>query len=272
MRVAVSSASLPAVRPPLSFLAVLKRGLLAGAAAGVAAALVAWLMVERPIRAALAVEEARHAAEAGDHHEELFSRPTQVVGGMVAAVVVAVAIGVVFAVVFAQTRHRLPASTDFGRAVLLATVGFIGVALLPALKYPANPPGVGDPETVTARTLYYFSFLGATLVVAYLAFRAREWLAARGWAAPQRSAVVALGSVVAVAVLFAVWPANPDPIPGDISAGLLWQFRVYSLVELATLWAVLGLAFGLLLEYGTAGQVPARALRRSRKTTSRQAP
>lgn len=253
MGAAVTPSDQRAVASPLTFGGVLVKGLYAGLAAGVVAALVAWLLVERPIRAALAVEEARSAAEGSGHsHEELFSRPTQVIGGMLAAVVVAVAIAAIYAVVFARVRHRLPAATDFGRAVLLAAVGFVTIALLPALKYPANPPGVGDPETVTQRTLYYVSFIGAAMVVAYLAFRARTVLADRGWPAAYRSAAVAAGTIVVYALLLALWPANPDAIAADITAGLLWEFRLYSVLELAALWTVLGLVFGVLLTPRTA--------------------
>ncbi len=232
----------------LTFGRVLTRGLYAGLAAGVAGALV-MLLVEKPIKAALAVEEARPvpAEESGEHHEELFSRATQIIGGMAGVIVVAVSLAVILAIVFAKVQHRLPAATDFGRAVLLATTGYAAIALLPALKYPANPPGVGDPETVVSRTLLYVSFLGAGLVVAYLAFRARDWLAERGWSGPNRSAAVAAGVAVAVAVMFAVWPANGDPIPDDISAGLLWEFRLASILLLTVLWSVLGVVFGLLL-------------------------
>jgi hypothetical protein len=232
----------------LTFGKVLIRGLYSGLAAGAAAALV-MLLVEKPIKAALAVEEARSAAaeESGEHHEELFSRATQIVGGMLGVVVVAVSIAVILAIVYARVQHLLPAATAFGRATLLTGTGYVAIALLPALKYPANPPGVGDPATVVSRTLLYVSFLGAGLVVAYLAFRARDWLAARGWSGPHRSAAVAAGAVVAVALMFVVWPANADAIPDDIKAGLLWDFRLASLLLLTTLWGVLGLTFGLLL-------------------------
>jgi hypothetical protein len=244
----LSDSSLTAQPRPLTFGGVLWRGLAAGGAAGVAAALVSLFVVEPPLKAALAVEEARAGAEtAGEHHEELFTRPTQIVGGMLAALVVALAIGLVFAVVFARTRHRLPARTDFGRTALLAAVGFGAIALLPGLKYPANPPGVGDPATVESRTLLYLSFIGALLVVAYLAFAARERLMARGWQAGHRNAAIVAGTVVTVVVLSLLWPANRDPIPADLPASVLWQFRVASLLQLATLWSVLGLGLGLLL-------------------------
>jgi predicted cobalt transporter CbtA len=227
----------------LTFPGVLWRGLAAGAAAGLAAGLVSLLVVERPLKAALAVEAARE--HAGEHHEELFSRTTQVIGGMVAELVVAVAIGLVFAVAFARTRHRLPAATDFGRSALLAATGFAAIALLPALKYPANPPLVGDPDTITQRSLYYLAFIGAMLVVAYLAFVARERLV--NLAPAYRVSAVVAGTAVVVTVLAIVFPASPDSIPADLPATVLWQFRLASLGLLATLWAVLGVVFGLLV-------------------------
>ncbi len=188
-----------------SFSKILRLGMAAGLLAGLAAALIALLLVEIPIRAALGIEEARSHA-AGEHaHEELFSRPTQVVGGMLAAVVVGLAIGTIFAIVFASMRHRMSASTDFGRSVQLAAAGFTAVSLLPALKYPANPPGVGEPDTVTDRTLAYFSLIAAGIVIMYAAHYAHRQLAARGWQPPSAgTAAVALGVVLAGIVLW-VW-------------------------------------------------------------------
>jgi hypothetical protein len=242
----------------LSFGGILNRGLIAGAAAGVAAALMGLLVVEPPIKEALAVEERRGAdAVAAPHiHEELFSRGTQIVGGMVAAVAIGLCLGVVFAVVFARVRHRLPAATDFGRAAWLSAAGFATVALLPAVKYPANPPGVGDPETVGTRTVQYLLLIAAGVAVAYLALLAREWLTDRGWSPAHRAAAVTLGVAVVAALLLVLMPGTPDSVPSDIGADLLWRFRLTSLAELATLWTVLGLTFGLLL---TPRRVPAAA-------------
>ncbi len=49
-------------------------------------------------------------------------------------------------------------------------------------------------------------------------------------------------------LLVALWPAPPDPLPPDVPAALIWQFRLSSLAELASLWATLGITAGLLLE------------------------
>lgn len=228
------------------FIPVLRKGLLAGLLAGAAAALVSLLLVESPIRAALVVEEARSHAAGETGHEEVFSRSTQVVGGMIAALLVALAIGTIFAVVFARTRHLLPARSDFGRSLQLAAGGFFAVSLLPALKYPANPPGVGDSETVQYRTLMYFSLLAAGILILCAALYVRRALAARGWSQAWASTATAGFGVAFTVLTLWGWPATPDPVPPDVPAALLWQFRLYSLAELATLWAVLGFGFGVL--------------------------
>lgn len=239
--------------PPLTLGAVLRRAALAGLFAGVAASLVALLLVEPRIDDALAIEAARSTSD----EEPLFGRTTQVFGGMVAAALVAVCLALVVGVVFARVRHRLPAATDFGRAVLLALLGFATVALLPALKYPANPPGVGDPDTVTERTVQYLTLIAAAVAVTWLAFLVHDRLAARPWPPAYRAALAAAVVIVGYTALLMTWPANPDSVPADIPAALLWDFRLASLGELATLWTVFALSFGLLL---TPRRVPATAM------------
>lgn len=226
---------------------VLRRGLIAGLVAGVAAALVALFVVEPMIRDALAVEAARPVDPAIGHEEELVGRTMQVIGGMVAAVMVALCLAAVLAVVFATVRHRLPGSTDFGRVGTLAACGFVAVALLPGVKYPANPPAVGDPDTVTTRTVQYFSLIAAAIAVTWLAFVVRDVLRRRNWPAPHAATTAAAVAAAGYVVLLVIWPANPDAIPGDITASLLWRFRLASLAELAALWGTLGLTMGLLL-------------------------
>lgn len=228
---------------PLTLGAVLRRAALAGVFAGLAASIVALLVVEPQIDKALLIEEARSTSD----DEPLFGRATQVFGGMVAAVAVAVCLALVVGVVFARVRHRLPGSTDFGRAAVLASLGFATVALLPALKYPANPPGVGDPDTVTERTVQYLTLIAAAVAVTWLAFLVHDRLAARPWSPAYRAALAAAVVIVGYTALLMTWPATPDSVPADIPAALLWDFRLASLAELATLWTVLGLGFGLLL-------------------------
>lgn len=229
---------------------LLRRGFAAGAAAGMAAAVVLYLLVEPVIRRALVVEEGREApVENGGHaHEEaLVSRTMQVVGGMGTSIVIGCLFGVIFAVVFARTRHRLPGATDAGRAHVLAGLGFLAFVLLPALKIPSNPPAVGDPETVSRRTLVYVLTILVAVALLLGVFALDRALAARGLASAQRSALVAVASATGGVLLLLVLPGTPDTIPGDVPADLIWDFRLASLAQLGAMWAVLGVVFGLLV-------------------------
>ncbi|WJK39104.1 CbtA family protein [Solwaraspora sp. WMMA2056] len=234
---------------------VLRRGLLAGLAAGVAGAAAALLIVEPRIESALVVEEGRAAPGGGGHghEEELVSRGVQVLGGLVATVAVEVCLAVIVAVVFGATRHLLPGRDDFRRVGLLAGLGFVVVALLPAIRFPANPPGVGDPDTVNQRTGQYLSFIVAAAAVTWLALLVHRRLAAWSRPAPYRAVVATVVAVVGYTLLLTLWPATGVEVPGDIPAALLWEFRLASLAQLATMWTVLGVVFGLLLTPARAG-------------------
>lgn len=233
----------------MTFPAFLRRGAAAGAAGGLAAALVEWLVVEPVIRRALLVEDAR-AARHHEHEVPLVSRTAQFWAGGVTAIVVGVIFGVVFTVVFVRLRDRIPGTTDLGRALVLAVTGFAVLTLLPALHIPANPPGVGDHDTVNERTLIYV----LTLLVGLLGVGAV--LAADGRLRPRVTEPVrqALDIVVGVSWLVGVLvllPDSPDHVPGDVPAGLLWDFRLASLAQLATMWLVVGVVFGLLVDART---------------------
>jgi hypothetical protein len=230
-----------------TYTGLLTRGLAAGGLAGLAAGLVGVFVVEVPIRAALAVEEAREHAGGGEHgHEELFSRGTQVIGGLLAAIVLGLAVGALFATAFALTKRWFTDKGPFFRSTTLGLAAFGVAALLPAVKYPANPPAVGDPSTVNYRTGLYLGLIVAGVLVAYGA----SFLASRlgHLVPPLRVTAVLLATVAAVIVLLLVFPAPPDAIPSDMPSGVLWDFRLASLAETATLWIGLGLVFGLLID------------------------
>ncbi len=238
----------------MTFTHLLRRGVVAGATAGLAAALVTWLVVEPVIRRALVVEEARRGGHShgGGGEEPLVSRGLQVVGGAGTSALAGVMFGVVFAVVFAKTRHLLPGATDFGRAGVLAALGFFVFSLLPGTKLPANPPAVGDPATVTQRTwLYVLCILLGLLVVSVVASIDR-YQRGRGVDVAVRGTVNLLTFVVGVALVFALVPGTPDTVPADVPAALLWDFRLASLTQLAVMWATLGVTFGLLVQTRTA--------------------
>jgi predicted cobalt transporter CbtA len=230
------------------FRRLLKQGVLAGVAGGAALAVVLRLIGEGPIGRAVALE--------GRGGDEMFSRGTQQVGGMVAAVLYGAALGAVFTVAYAAVRHRLRATDDWRAAVALAAAGFAGVFLLPFLKYPANPPAVGDPDTIGKRTALYLLAVAWSLVATWGGWRAWRALMARGVPVPKAvPATLAVWVGLAVIGLVAL-PSSPDPV--DAPATLIWQFRLASVAGAATFWSVMGLVFGWLRVRGRPDVVVAR--------------
>ena len=243
-----STVDRPVTGQPPRFGLLFGRIVLAGLLAGVVAGLFSLLVTERAIRPALELEEARAAAEGGHPHgEELFSRGEQLFGGFLATVLAGVVLAVVFAAVYALVRHRLPGRTDVARTALLAAIGFGIFAVLPALTIPANPPAVGDPDTVGSRTAIYGGVLLLGVITAMLVAALVSAVRSRGVgdAGTAIAATVATGVLVALILLFV--PDNPDAIAADVPAALVWDFRLASLGQLLVLWAALGLASGALL-------------------------
>ncbi|SDK66944.1 CbtA family protein [Streptomyces indicus] len=228
-------------------LPLLGRGLTAGGAAGLTAGLFSLLLAEPLMDRAIRLEEARsheHAdsgAAAVQHHEELFSRSTQHFGLVVTSLVFGLALGVLFAIGYALVHRRDPEAAPWPRALLFSGAAFLAVSLLPALRYPANPPGVGDGATVAERQGLWLAAVVIGVLGMVLVWQVYVRLAGRS--APVRQLAAAGTAVAVLAVLFAL-PGNPDEVP--VAATLLWDFRVLSIASHALLWAVFGVVFGAL--------------------------
>jgi hypothetical protein len=216
------------------------RGALAGVAGAAATVLVLLILGEQSIRDAIAIEEA--AGGGGD--EPLFTRPEQVLGGSIGVALYAVLIGTIFGIVYAATRHWIGRVPEWKRAFRLAGLAFTAVYLVPFVKYPPNPPAVGDPETVNDRTIAYLAMLGIGIVAIVLAFRLAQALRAQGWGSPVTAPAAVALFVAIVAVAYALLPANDDPI--EVGAKLIWRFRMASLGGQVAFWAVFGTVFAWL--------------------------
>lgn len=146
------------------------------------------------------------------------SRSTQKVGLFFATGLSGCFLGGMFAIAFAFFRERLSAKSDWSRSLSLAAALLAGTTLLPFLKYPANPPGIGEPSTIGSRTSSYFAMVVLSLVVVLAAWRAARFLRERGVSLPVRQVVVGLGFAAIVGLLLAVLPPAPDP--GRAAVGL----------------------------------------------------
>ncbi|MFI8992858.1 CbtA family protein [Streptomyces sp. NPDC053542] len=228
---------------PISVRALLVRGMIAGLAAGALALVMAYLLGEPEIDAAIAYEEA-HSHE---HGVELVSRTMQATSGLATGVLVyGVALGGIAALAFCVAWGRIGRFGPRATAALLSLGAFLAVYLIPFLKYPANPPAASDPDTLGRRTALYFLMIALSVLLAVGAVILGRRLAPRlgNWYATV-AASAAFAFVVGLA--YAFLPAVNE-VPADFSATLMWKFRLAALAIQLTLWTTFGLLFGHLAE------------------------
>jgi hypothetical protein len=228
-------------------------GLLAGACAGLLATGFAEVTGEPAVERAIAFEEARDAASGQAVMAGPVSRPVQrSVGLSIAAIVYGLGMGGLFALAFAAVYGRVGEASPARTALWLAGAAFVVVFLVPFLKYPANPPSIGRPETIGERTVLYFTMLAISILAAIAAVRARAVLARRLDSGPATLLALALFGAVVVAAGLAL--PGVDEVPRSFPATTLWHFRMASLGTQAVLWATLGLLFAATAPRALAGK------------------
>jgi hypothetical protein len=243
------------------------QGFIVGILAGLLAFGWARVFGEPAVNAAVGFESAQEQAKAaaavaaGQKAEpaapEIFSRTVQSgIGLLTGVVVVGAGLGCLFAVLFALANGRLgmgPGPTS----ALLAFLGLVSVYLVPALKYPANPPSVGEPDTIKYRTGLYFLMMAISIATTMGAWIVRRPLAARygQWT----GTVIALAAyLVVIGAVFIILPGINE-VPATFPAVTLWDFRMASLGIQTILWGTIGAVFGCIGEWTLAGgAAPAR--------------
>jgi predicted cobalt transporter CbtA len=223
------------------------RGMLCGFAGGILLFLFAKFFGEPQIDGAIGIE-AQLARAAGEATEpELVSRAVQASWGLFTGTMLySIAIGGLFSLAFAFLWGRAGRLSARSLAALLALGSFTAVYVVPFLKYPANPPSVGNPETIGYRTQLYFGMILISIVAMVAAVNLGRNLAGRlnRWHAMMAAAFVYLAIVVAANIVL----PSIDEVSSTFPAPLLWQFRIASLGMQAILWTTLGLLFGELTE------------------------
>ena len=237
------------------------RGLLAGTVGAVLAFVFARLFAEPVIGRAIAFEdgrtEAEHAQGVHEHGAELFTRGVQSNAGLGFGVLVfGIAMGALFAVAFCVVYGRAGRTAPQSLSVRLAAAAFVTVYLVPFVKYPPNPPAVGQSDTIGMRTGWYLVAVLTSVVLAVVAVWLARRLAARvgAW----NAGVLAVEAyVVATAVVYVLLPTvdeTPGPLRNSSGAIMypgfpaddLYEFRLVSLATQLLLWAAIGLVFARL--------------------------
>jgi len=237
----------------------LKAAVVAGLLAGLLVAAYHFTLTEPVIDRAITLEEQRAAAQGGHEEQPVVARDVQKgLGLFLGWALYGALAGVVFGGVFTLAQGKLPGDSVWRRGLALAGLAFVGVALLPFLKYPANPPGVGDPDTHSFRVAVQLVFLALSVagavgaVILYRVLARRPATHAWRWPA-------ALGAYVAyAAAIYVLTPPNPDAV--NAPADMVTAFRALSLGGLALLWAVIGLLFGLFVRLFSRQAAPAQGV------------
>jgi hypothetical protein len=227
--------------PRTAVLSAVVAGLLAGAAAS----LFHGILTEPVIDRAIAAEAARAAAQPGHHGEEpVVSRRGQKIGLVAGLLLYGAIWGLLVGLVLATQRWTPPGWSLARQGALLAALIGWSVAVFPFLKYPANPPGVGEAGSIAHRQALYVGFIALALLglalAAVLRRRTGRWRPAAGF------------YVIWAVALYVLMPPNPDPVA--LSEAIVRPFRALSLAGLVLFWGALAAGLAVLARDRFAGR------------------
>lgn len=199
---------------------------------------------------AITLEEAAAAAEAptGEPEEEgiAISLGVQRIGMVAGLAVLGVLFGAVFTGLYHLVRLASPGWNMWAWSSIAGFLGFWAISLFAQLKYPLNPPGIGEGTSLLARQGFQFLFIAISILAVIgvcIAVRkvvqsqphgSGRWLGLAG---------IAVAYAVVSIVAFLLIPGNPDAIPEWVPEGLVIMFRSFTVIGHFLLW--MGIALGV---------------------------
>ena len=165
-------------------------------------------------------------------------RDWQKSGQLLAGGILGMSIGALFGFVFAYSRNSLPKGHTLKKTFVLAAIMWLTIFIIPFLKYPANPPTVGDVDTVVLRSILYLSFIaisGFSAVGFFILYKKLQ---------NKKKGLAFVGYAVFITTVFFIMPVNPDEVkaPMDLVNG----FRAMSVIAVTTFWIAEAIIFGML--------------------------
>ena len=152
----------------MKFLAFLAVVLLSGAIAGTAQGMANLVLVEPVLDKAIYLENKalfdsgaeQDSIEFRVAHEEY--RVWQKGGQLVSSAILGMSMGSLFGLVFGYARKSLPSSNILKKTLILAVIMWLILFIIPFVKYPSNPPTVGDSNTVSERATLYVGLIAVS--------------------------------------------------------------------------------------------------------------
>ncbi len=217
--------------------------LLSGCFAGIIHGLANLAIVEPYLDEAIGIENQNLFASGEEKDTQEFwvaystYRDWQKGGQILAGAILGTSIGALFGIIFAYSRSILPGIHNVKKAIILAGIMWLTIYFIPFLKYPANPPTVGDPETVVLRGIFYLSFIaisGFGAIGFYQLYKKLE---------KSKKIVAFIGYVAFITAIFVVMPQNPDEVTAPME--LVYGFRAMSVIAVSIYWISLGVILGI---------------------------
>lgn len=221
--------------------------LVSGFAAGIAHGLVNFAIVEPYLDQAIGIENMGKFQSGQEHDTPQFwenfntYRIWQKQGQILAGGILGLSTGALFGVVFAYSRHVLPGDNHIKKALVLAGIMWFTIFFIPFLKYPANPPTVGDPNTIVLRSSLYIAIIVLSGLGALGFSRIYKRMQKN-----MKRLLVPIGFAVYISTIFVLLPPSPDAItaPMDLVNG----FRIVSALTVTMTWIINAIILGYLWE------------------------
>lgn len=215
---------------------------LSGALAGVSLGLVNLVIVEPYLDTAIGIENQNLFASGEEEDTPEFwanyysYRVWQKGGQLLAGAILGTSLGTLFGIVFAYSKNALPGKSMIKKALVLSLIMWATLYVIPFAKYPANPPTVGDPETIILRQSLYLAFMAISGLGALGFYQVYKKV--------NKKAIAFAGYGIMMTSVFFVMPPNPDPV--QIDSGLLTGFRITSMIGMSMFWGVVAIILGAL--------------------------
>ena len=158
-------------------------------------------------------------------------------GELLAGAILGTSIGSLFGIVYALSKKSLPSKNNVGKTLILAGLMWFTLFVIPFLKYPANPPTVGDAETVVLRGILYLTLIAISGFMAIGFYQIFKRVKTKNRILP----IVGYG--ILISLVFFVMPENPDQI--STSMELVDGFRVVAFLTGTVFWFTLALFLGV---------------------------
>lgn len=224
----------------LIFLAIV---LVSGALAGTIHGIANLAIVEPYLDEAIGIENQNLFASGEEEDTPQFwveyssYRDWQKGGQVLAGAILGTSMGALFGIVYAVSRNSLPGKNDLRKTFVLAGIMWLTIYMIPFLKYPANPPTVGDAETVVLRSILYLSFISISGLGAVGFYQLYKKL-------QSKSKIAAFaGYAIFIGIVFVLMPPNPDEVSAPMD--LVNDFRVMSVVAVSVFWVSIAAILGV---------------------------